>query len=84
MRTIHNSFPRNRLKLMSSMPAVIPTWLLAGWLGHPSTGYDLDHWTSLLGVGDEYSSGVSRPINNPAGQSAKHQKKNRILYCLNA
>lgn len=84
MCTIHESSSQKCLKMLGSMPVVIPTWLLADWPRHPSTGYDPDHWTSLLGVGDEYSTGVSRPINNPAGQPAKHQKKNRILDCLNA
>jgi hypothetical protein len=84
MRTIHKSFSLNRLKMLRSMPAIILAWLLADWLGHPSTAYAPVHWTPLLGIGDVYPTGVSRPIHDPAGQPAKHQKPNRLQDCLNA
>lgn len=84
MRTIHESSYRKRLKKLNSMPAIIPAWLLADWLGHPFTGYAPVHWTRLLGIGDVYPIGVSRPIHDPADLPAKHQKSSRLLDCLNA
>lgn len=84
MRTIHESSSQKRFKMLSSMLAIIPAWLLAGWLEHPSTGYAPDHWTPLLSVGDVYSTGVPRPTHDPARQPAKDQKTNRLLDCLNA
>lgn len=84
MRAIHESSSLNCLKMLSSMRVIIPAWLLTCWLGHPSAGYDPDHWTPLLGVGDEYSTGLSRPIHNTAELPAKYQNPNRFLDGLNA
>lgn len=84
MRTIHKSFSLNRLKMLRSMPAIILAWLLADWLGHPSTAYAPVHWTPLLGIGDVYPIGVSRPTHDLAELPAKYQTPNRFLDCLNA
>lgn len=84
MRTIHESFSQNRLKMLNSMLLIIPAWLLTDWLGHPFTGYALDYWTPLPGIGDVCSIEVSRSSHDPAEQPAKHQKLNSLLDCLNA
>ncbi|MBU2740219.1 hypothetical protein HAQ01_08180 [Acidithiobacillus thiooxidans] len=84
MRIIHASFSQKRLKKLGSMPVIIPVWLLAGWLGHPSTGYAPVHWTRLLGIGDVYPIGVSRLIHDPAGQPASYQNSKSLLDYLNA
>ncbi|MBU2812340.1 hypothetical protein HF669_13485 [Acidithiobacillus thiooxidans] len=84
MRAIHESSSQKCLKMLHSMPVIIPAWLLAGWLEHPSTGYAPVHWTRLLGIGDVYPIGVSRLIHDPAELPAKDQKPSRLLDCVNA
>ncbi|OCX72561.1 hypothetical protein [Acidithiobacillus thiooxidans] len=84
MRAIHESSSQKCLKMLSSIPAIIPAWLLAGWLGHPSTGYAPDHWTPLLDIGEIYPFDVSRPVHDPAELPAKYKTPNRFLDCLNA
>jgi hypothetical protein len=84
MRTIHESSSLKRLKMLSSMSAIIPAWLLAGWLDYPSPGYAPDHWTPLMRIVGTYPTGVSRPIHNPAGQPASYQNSKSLLDGLNA
>ncbi len=84
MRTIRESSYQKRLKMLSFIPAIIPALLLTDWLGHPSAGYDPDHWTRLLGIGDVYPIGVSRLVHDLAELPAKDQKPSRLLDCVNA
>ena len=84
MRTIRESSYQKRLKMLSSIPAIIPAWLLTDWLGRPSTEYAPDHQTPLMRIIGMYLIGASRPIHNPAGQPASYQNSKSLPDYLNA
>ncbi|TQN49345.1 hypothetical protein DLNHIDIE_03393 [Acidithiobacillus thiooxidans ATCC 19377] len=61
-------------RLLGSILAIIPAFLLAGWLGNQSSRYVPDRRYLLQGIGIVHSIGDFLLIQGQAGQSGKRQK----------